>query len=307
MEMNLDTLKSLKIWIPFMLVPDGDMFSKRPSIDGMRYAKWKKEAYILMPYAAAVFLKDSTPGLAGVGLSIPEGVAIIDLDKCVDDSGAITPAARTIVDQLRSYTELSPSGKGLHVIVQADLSGYSKLPTTIDSQSVEVLTPGNFVTYTANALPRFSEMSDCTSIIRTWYPVTAGHSSNTPHLVSLPMGCKWPLGQCQYAITALASESDKVRLAKEGQRTRTLFNASVKMGNFLRDGHLTEQYILRELTRAATNRVGGLTKEKCYATIKGGMAVGKTKPRTVDCGKKSSKSIRITFPVEVAPKSLPVT
>jgi putative DNA primase/helicase len=46
----------------------------------------------------------------------------IDLDKCRDpESGEIEPWALEIIERLRSYTELSPSGTGVHIIVKGTL------------------------------------------------------------------------------------------------------------------------------------------------------------------------------------------
>ena len=47
----------------------------------------------------------------------------VDLDDCRDPvSGHVAPWARKIVKQLRSYTEISPSGKGLHVFLKTSSS-----------------------------------------------------------------------------------------------------------------------------------------------------------------------------------------
>src|SRR5829696_5541347 len=46
----------------------------------------------------------------------------VDLDKCVDpETGEIEPWARIIIEELDSYTEISPSGTGVHVLVRATL------------------------------------------------------------------------------------------------------------------------------------------------------------------------------------------
>ncbi|MGH3085706.1 MAG: hypothetical protein ACRDSJ_00125 [Rubrobacteraceae bacterium] len=46
----------------------------------------------------------------------------VDLDGCVDPaSGKVEPWAKEIVDHLDSYTEVSPSGTGLHIIVHAKI------------------------------------------------------------------------------------------------------------------------------------------------------------------------------------------
>jgi primase-polymerase (primpol)-like protein len=48
----------------------------------------------------------------------------IDLDECFDpETGSLVPAVGLLVLSLDSYTEQSPSGKGLHVIVRARLEG----------------------------------------------------------------------------------------------------------------------------------------------------------------------------------------
>lgn len=59
----------------------------------------------------------------GVGFELNNnGIVGIDLDNVVDPkTGYIVPEAKNIVTDLDSYTETSQSGKGLHVLVKADL------------------------------------------------------------------------------------------------------------------------------------------------------------------------------------------
>jgi primase-polymerase (primpol)-like protein len=45
----------------------------------------------------------------------------IDLDGCRAVNGLIVPEALELIEQLRSYTELSPSGTGVHILIQAKL------------------------------------------------------------------------------------------------------------------------------------------------------------------------------------------
>ncbi len=61
-------------------------------------------------------------GLDGIGyvFSSDDEYAGIDLDNCLDAEGSITsPLAREWANKLQSYTEKSPTGTGLHVIVKA--------------------------------------------------------------------------------------------------------------------------------------------------------------------------------------------
>jgi hypothetical protein len=48
----------------------------------------------------------------------------IDLDECrTPEDGTIVPEKRRYVDQITSYTEVSPSGTGLHIIIEGQLPG----------------------------------------------------------------------------------------------------------------------------------------------------------------------------------------
>src|SRR5687767_3072794 len=52
----------------------------------------------------------------GIGRVLGDGFAVIDIDGCRDAyTGNITTDAQEIIAELNSYTELSPSGTGLHV------------------------------------------------------------------------------------------------------------------------------------------------------------------------------------------------
>jgi putative DNA primase/helicase len=61
----------------------------------------------------------------GVGFVFDAGDPFcgIDLDGCREPGGVWNANAQAIVDRLDSYTEMSPSGDGLHVIVRARLDG----------------------------------------------------------------------------------------------------------------------------------------------------------------------------------------
>ncbi len=62
-------------------------------------------------------------GLPGVGyvLSVDDGLVGVDLDGCIDAGGNLAPWAAAIVETLDSYTETSPSGRGLHILAWGQL------------------------------------------------------------------------------------------------------------------------------------------------------------------------------------------
>jgi hypothetical protein len=71
------------------------------------------------------------------------------LDKCRDkESGEIDDWAREAIDQLNSYTELSPSGTGVHIILKAKLP-----PCGRRKDRIEMYDWGRFFTMTGRHLP----------------------------------------------------------------------------------------------------------------------------------------------------------
>ena len=59
-------------------------------------------------------------GYEGVGFVFSGDYIGIDLDSCVSE-GKIEPWARKIIDHVSSYTEISPSGKGVHILLKGEL------------------------------------------------------------------------------------------------------------------------------------------------------------------------------------------
>ena len=84
----------------------------------------------------------------GVGFVFCTGdpYAGVDLDGCRDpETGEIEPWASEIIGCLDSYTEVSPSGKGVHVIVRG------KLPTPVKRRRVEMYAAERYFTFTGQA------------------------------------------------------------------------------------------------------------------------------------------------------------
>jgi len=87
----------------------------------------------------------------GVGFQFGNGYAGVDLDSAIDEHGQLKSWARAVVDKLDSYTELSPSGKGLHIVVKNSQlldKALANNPT-----SIEAYTNAHFFTMTGKPLP----------------------------------------------------------------------------------------------------------------------------------------------------------
>jgi putative DNA primase/helicase len=85
-------------------------------------------------------------GSSGVGFVLTKDVGIVgvDLDHCRNaETGDIEPWAQDIVERLDSYTEVSPSGTGLHIFL------FGKLPKSRrKSANVEMYDTDRFLTVT---------------------------------------------------------------------------------------------------------------------------------------------------------------
>ena len=58
----------------------------------------------------------------GIGIQLPAPFVGVELDGCRDpETGLIDDGAQAIIDDLDSYTEISPSGRGVHILAKDEL------------------------------------------------------------------------------------------------------------------------------------------------------------------------------------------
>jgi primase-polymerase (primpol)-like protein len=128
---NLDTipaqLKQARRWVGWSYVADTDPETSEVSWDkpprrargGGLASTTDPRTWVTFDDAVAVFQRGGLDGLGFVLSADPgsdERLVGVDLDKCRDpDTGAIEPWAGEIVRELNSYTEISPSGRGLRI------------------------------------------------------------------------------------------------------------------------------------------------------------------------------------------------
>jgi hypothetical protein len=90
-------------------------------------------------------------GYDGVGFvfTVDDPYAGVDLDNCLDpETGEVEAWAKELIGQLDSYTELSPSGGGVHILVKAKFP-----PGGRRKGQVEMYDSGRFFTVTGRHLP----------------------------------------------------------------------------------------------------------------------------------------------------------
>ena len=98
--------------------------------------------------AQAYFEKN--PNLSGLGFVFANDDPFcgIDLDKCRDpETAVIDPKAQKIIDDFASYTEISPSGKGVHIIIKG-----KKKDAKARKGKIEIYDTGRYFTMTGSAL-----------------------------------------------------------------------------------------------------------------------------------------------------------
>ncbi len=110
-----DALKKRPYWVLWKLVTRGDKTTKIPyQINGAPAesndpATWAEYKDVLAAWK-------KTKQYAGIGCMIRDPFIAVDFDHCRDPkTGVIEPWALAAVKELISYTEVSPSGEGLHV------------------------------------------------------------------------------------------------------------------------------------------------------------------------------------------------
>ncbi|MFB6185609.1 MAG: hypothetical protein ABEI86_01925 [Halobacteriaceae archaeon] len=146
----------------------------------------------------------------------------VDLDDCVAEDGSIEGWAEQVVDQLNSYTEYSPSGSGLHVIVRGELSG-----TKNRKGNIEIYDSDRYFTVTGDHL------SETPSGIETRQ--NALDSIYAEHLATEEKG-EEDGGDSEQTISDSSRSSvlsdeqllKKARNAKKGEKFQRLWNGDSK-------------------------------------------------------------------------------
>jgi len=92
--------------------------------------------------------------VAGLGFCLSGDVVGIDLDDCRDpDTGIIEPWATDIIDDINSYTEISPSGKGIRIFARGTVPPGRKKTSKGPGIEIYVSPSWRFLTVTGHRLP----------------------------------------------------------------------------------------------------------------------------------------------------------
>ena len=123
-------LKSLPQWVGFLATTAGNgKTTKKPinphTLSGASSTNektWGKYSEAVKSVGNPCNVGGDSGTVTGIGFVFRPPYCGIDIDHCIDkDSGEVKPKALEIVSLMDSYTELSPSGTGLHIIYKGSI------------------------------------------------------------------------------------------------------------------------------------------------------------------------------------------
>jgi putative DNA primase/helicase len=143
-------LKALPQWILWRNEKRNNKPTKVPyQVDGEMAQANNRRTWSTFATAIKFYLEGNYDGI-GFVFSRQDNYIGIDIDKCVAD-GKTNTFSTEIIDTLDSYTEFSPSGKGIHIIVKGNLPqnvvGTGRKNT---QHGLEIYAHGRYFTFTGN-------------------------------------------------------------------------------------------------------------------------------------------------------------
>lgn len=97
--------------------------------------------------------------LDGIGVMFDNGLGGVDIDHCIEN-GVTSSLATDIIQLMNSYTEISPSGTGVHILFTGAIEKAADLYTKNPVNGVEMYNRERYFTVTGNTLGEPLPVSD---------------------------------------------------------------------------------------------------------------------------------------------------
>jgi putative DNA primase/helicase len=147
-------MQSYRAWVVWRYIVRGGKETKVPHdpLTGFRASSTDSRTWRSFEEAVAAY---ENGGYAGVGFVLSSGDQYtgVDLDHCRDpESGELADWAALMIERLGGYAEVSPSGRGVHVIVRGDLPEGTRHKVAGAHGAIEAYSTQRFLTVTGEAL-----------------------------------------------------------------------------------------------------------------------------------------------------------
>lgn len=246
-------LTSRNQWVVWKAVPkkkDPGKFTKVPynPITRKKASSTRPGDWVTFDEVVEAYTLDSQ--WSGIGFVFAPGDDIIgiDLDHCFNDDGDLTDDALLTVNTMDSYTERSPSGKGLHIICRGRLPGAGHC----DNRSGrEIYSQGRFFTITADLVADKGTVEQRHSQVRAFYEKYWGAESAKDYVAG---DLKFDKEAKIAALDSLNVSDYTKNLIVNGENMDDFTNAA---GDADRSNALF--YVCRELVIAGANKETILT------------------------------------------------
>lgn len=212
-------LRDLPTWVVWKRITKNGRPTKVPyRCDGKGFAS-STDTSTWSTFADAQAAYQRT-GYDGLGIGISGDIAAVDIDNCIDPISGLSDMAKDIMKTLNTYTELSPSGKGLRLLFKAPGFQYDKKRHYIKHprNGLEVYIAGctsRYVTITGSTLmaPAFADRSEEIATVLERYMLRA----------DAPMAARPAT-----AVSVSMADFDlvsKIRASSQGEMFHRLFDA----------------------------------------------------------------------------------
>jgi putative DNA primase/helicase len=238
---------------------------------GIQGSDADRQALTTFDHAADKARRDNNTGL-GFAFLPGDGLIGIDIDNCLNpETGELSQIAVETLAIVSSYTECSPSGKGLHIIAKCEHGETFK----DNSKGLEVFAGRQYFTFTGKPFGTVREISEISpQALAQLKILVRGEASPTTSTASMPAS---GVGS-RYALGALDSACKKIASRQEGGRNDTLNMEALGIARLVAGGELAESVARTALEEAG--RACGLGQAEIRATLASAFRAGKQQPRT---------------------------
>lgn len=149
-------------WVIWRYETRRDKTTKAPyrASDGKRASSTKASDWSSFQEAIDGLSQHEADGV-GFVFSEEDPFCGIDLDQCFQTNGEVHPEALRLIEELGSYTELSPSGKGVHIIARAALGDKGRRTSHTEwGGNLEAYDRGRYFTFTGQPFDGYTRIRD---------------------------------------------------------------------------------------------------------------------------------------------------